>query len=539
MVCDTGSSITAPQGEQISHPYHGCRLSGEAERKIKNMEAKLPLAESLPSEESDFIIRPMPLLHEILFLMTVVSVQILAQAGLAQGIVLGNQIGISFHDKSIASIKWYPAAYSLTAGTFILIAGRLGDVYGHKTLLIIGFIWYSIFSIVAGISIYSHQGIFFDVCRALQGVGPAMLLPAALAILGSVYKPGKKKNIAFALFGSVAPAGFLLGAVFSGLIAELSWWPWAFWVLGIVCALLAVASYLLVPALDSSSQAEVVSQLTSHHSFDYLGSVTGVSGLLLINIAWNQAPSVGWQTPYVIVMLVLGLILVCLFFYHERTTRSPIVPVSQISLGSVLVLGCIAFGWASFGINIYYLWEFLTLMRHSSALEACAQITPSTIAGLFAAMLTGVLLNRHVRPSYILVIALTAFCVSGILVATMPVEQSYWLQSFFAVVIAPFGMDMSFPTATVILSNLVARKHQGIAASLVATVVQYSISIGLGIAGTVESQIRSDDMLLGYRGAWYTAVALSGCGILLAMGCVIADRQTQWSDGDIRQIESG
>jgi MFS family permease len=102
----------------------------------------------------------------------------------------------------------------------------------------------------------------------------------------------------------------------------------------------------------------------------------------------------------------------------------------------------------------------------------------------------------------------------------MPAQQIYWAQMFFAVIIMPFGMDMSFPAASVILSNHMGPQHQGLAMSLLNTVVNYSISIALGIAGTVESRVvdhtntSQEELLKGYRAGFYTAVALSCTGVL-------------------------
>lgn len=119
-------------------------------------------------------------------------------------------------------------------------------------------------------------------------------------------------------------------------------------------------------------------------------------------------------------------------------------------------------------------------------------------------------------------IALTAFTVGTILIATTPVEQSYWAQSFVCTIVIPWGMDMSFPAATLILSDAVAKEHQGIAASLVNTIVNYSISLALGFSGTVESHVNHggkspEDVLLGFRGAWYFAIGVSGFGLFLSL----------------------
>lgn len=148
--------------------------------------------------------------------------------------------------------------------------------------------------------------------------------------------------------------------------------------------------------------------------------------------------------------------------------------------------------------------------------------------GLAAALTTAYLLSR-IAPSWLMVISLTAFCVGSILLATAPVDQIYWAQTFVAALVTPWGMDMSFPAATIFLSNALPRKHQGAAASLVNTVVNYSISIALGMAGTIEVHVNGggttpEQLLKGYRSALYFGIGLSGLGILVAAAFVLSER---------------
>lgn len=132
--------------------------------------------------------KPESLLREAAFVGVICGAQLMTQAGLGQSIAPLHIIGDSFGTRNPGQLSWFAAAYSLTVGTFILIAGRLGDVYGHKKFFIIGFFWYALWSLLAGFSVYSNQ-IFFDCCRAFQGIGPALLLPNAIAILGRTYVP--------------------------------------------------------------------------------------------------------------------------------------------------------------------------------------------------------------------------------------------------------------------------------------------------------------------------------------------------------------
>jgi MFS family permease len=119
--------------------------------------------------------------------------QLMTQAGLGQVIAPLRVTEASFGvDKDAAQLSWLPAAYSLTVGTFILIAGRLGDLYGHKRLFVAGFFWFGLWSLLAGFAVYSGP-MLFECCTAFQGIGPAFLLPNGIAILGTTYEPGVGK----------------------------------------------------------------------------------------------------------------------------------------------------------------------------------------------------------------------------------------------------------------------------------------------------------------------------------------------------------
>jgi MFS family permease len=157
-------------------------------------------------------------------------------------------------------------------------------------------------------------------------------------------------------------------------------------------------------------------------------------------------------------------------------------------------------------------------LRGYSPLGSSAALAPGPVTGLIASMLAGFLLSRKVKPYIVLVISMWAFFVGSLLWALAPVEQTYWINSFIGVLIIPFGMDMSNPAASILLSNSMAKEHQGTAASLVVTTVNYSISLALGIAGSVElgARGRRGDLLDGYRGAQYLGLGLGGLGLLLS-----------------------
>jgi MFS family permease len=475
--------------------------------------------------------KPESNLHEIALIATICAAHFLTQAGLAQSIapmpIITKSLATSTH---VPSPSWYSAAYSLTVGTFILPSGRLGDIYGVKRLFVIGWLWFALSSLGAGFnppSAVGHQDgsskeIFFCFCRAMQGIGPALLMPNGLGILGRRYEDGNRKNMAFALFGASAPVGFVVGSVMSSLLAEKAHWSWAYWVQAVACAVTAMMSMAIVPHFPGiANQEDDTTKTPMWKQLDVPGSILGVSALILINVALNQAPLVSWSTPYTYFLLIIGLIILGFFFIIEFSTSltpHPLIPLATLSFDTCFVLACIACGWGSFGIWIFYLWDFLESLRDLSPLLASAQFAPAAISGLLAAVTTGFLLSKT-TPQVIMVLSMFAFFIGTTLIATAPVEQVYWAQAFFSIIVMPWGMDMSFPSATILLSSKVGPENQGVAMSLVNTVVNYSISVGLGLAGTVQSLADKDgtQTLKGFKSAWYFGMGLSGTGIVIAV----------------------
>ena len=465
------------------------------------------------------IAETLPLGKEILFVGVICCAQLTTQVGLGQCLSILHIIGNSYGLTNPGELSWLIAAYSLTVGTFILIAGRLGDVYGYKRMLMIGFAWFSLWSMIAGLAVYSNH-VLFNFARVFQGIGPAIILPNGLAILGATYAPGRRKAMVFSIFAATAPGGAVLGSAFAGLFS-LTWWPWTFWSFAIALACItAVGSYAIPDPPTKLSKPSTIREMVDE--LDLLGGLFGITALVLINFAWNQAGVVGWAKAYVYVCLIIGFLFVAGFFYIElRIARSPLIPFDALTSDVAFVLGCVACGWGCFGIWAYYFWQLLETLRGVSPLLGSAELSPAAISGAMASVTTGFLLGR-LKPAVVMTMALTAFTVGAILIATAPVDQTYWAQTFVCTIVTPWGMDMSFPAATLILSNSVSKKHQGIAASLVNTVVNYSISLSLGFAGTIESHVNRggknpDDILHGYRGALYMAIGLSSFGIFLSL----------------------
>lgn len=191
--------------------------------------------------------------------------------------VIGRDFGLSD-----AELPWLIAGYSLTVGTFILVFGRFGDVFGYKPLLLCGYAWMAVCSMVLGCSVYSNH-VLFTFARVLQGLGPAIMLPNGLAILGATYAPGKRKAMVFALFGACAPTGSVLGSAGAALFA-LAWWPWAYWAFAMVLAVVTGLGAMLIPSPPKKSEYEGISLREKIRDLDLAGAVTGVTALVLSSL---------------------------------------------------------------------------------------------------------------------------------------------------------------------------------------------------------------------------------------------------------------
>jgi MFS family permease len=349
--------------------------------------------------------------------------------------------------------------------------------------------------------------------------------------------------IGFACFGACAPMGATAGAVFSALLAELAWWPWCFWILSLVCFIVMGLAFVILPK-DDMQMSFSKGEHCERQKFDWWGTITGVPGLVLVNFALNQAPLVTWATPYIGTLLSIGMLFMVAFILVELyATDCPLIPIRGLGYEAIFALTCIGVGWASHGIWAYYLYLFLEHLRGHSALLTAAETSPVAITGVLFAFSTVWLIKRF-GVSYVMLIAMTFFMLGSLLLATMPLHQTYWAQTFVSILIMPGAMNLSYPAANILMSSALPKEKQGIAASLVSTMVNYSISCGLGFAGTVHRytlhhEAKKLDLhrhpapllemssqttairLVGLRAAYWFSVALGTFGMLVAFAFVV------------------
>lgn len=417
---------------------------------------------------------------------------------------------------------WFMGSFALTVGTFILISGRLGDLFGLKKMFLFGWFWAALWSLITGITYYTQSSVFYIVCRALQGIGFAFILPCGMGILGTVYPNGKRKNLAFGAVGASAPVGATIGCLMAAVVAQTWWWPWAYWLLCITCFIVGCISIYAIP--DPFKHHDI-SAGEAIRRFDTTGSLLGIAGLVLFNFVWNQGPVVGWRTPYVIALLVVGVLLLVAFFTYELLFAThPLLPRAIFNKRIGLVLFCMSFGWGSFGVWQYYYWHILLNLRNYTPILGAVSYIPLLVLGIVAALLVGTFITKR-RAPFIICGSMIGFMSGCIILSVAPVHQTYWRLTFGQMFLLTWGMDASFPAALLILSDYLPKEHQGMAGSLVNTVINYSVSLFLAVASAVEAERvrRNATPLEGYRAGLYFGIGVAGMAVAAAVVFILVE----------------
>jgi len=247
-----------------------------------------------------------------------------------------------------AATTWPASAFSLVLGSFLLPFGRLADIFGGFHVYLGGCAWYAAWSLIAG---FAQNELMLDICRALQGLGPAAYLPASLTLLGGMYRPGPRKNIVFSIYGAMAAFGFFVGIFFAGVAAEYATWRWYFFIGAMLTFITLVVGYFTCPNDYAEHKNNGV-------KMDWWGSLTTVVGLILLVFAItdsSHAPQ-GWRTPYIYVTLILAVISLGAAFYVEGwVAEQPLLPfdVFRIKCMRPFILGLL-FAYGTLGIFLLY-----------------------------------------------------------------------------------------------------------------------------------------------------------------------------------------
>ncbi|KAJ9624760.1 hypothetical protein H2203_004710 [Taxawa tesnikishii (nom. ined.)] len=408
---------------------------------------------------------------------------------------------------------WPASVFSLAMGAFLLPFGRLADMFGGPIVFNIGLAWFFVWSIIAG---FSQNYIMLIVCRALQGFGPAAFLPSGIMLLGSIYRPGPRKNLVFSLYGAFAPVGFFAGILFAGVSAQFTEWGWFFWIGSIILAIVAVVSYLCIP--NTRKNKEKTKEQGKVVKMDWYGTATVIPGLVLIIFALtdgSHAPQ-GWATPYIPVTFVIGWLFLGVFIYIEGwVAEQPLLPGDMFSVKGMKPLAlALFFEYGTFGIFLFYASFYIEQVIGASPLLTAAWFTPMCVGGLVLATIGGLIL--HLLPGRaLLLLSGTAFILCPLLFAILPLEFSYWAYIFPSMICATLGIDITYNVSNVFITTSMPKARQGLAGAFINSLLFLGIAFFLSFADLAVSETKERGQRASYKVVFWLATALSGSGLII------------------------
>jgi len=374
-----------------------------------------------------------------------------------------------------ANLQWIINAYTLVFGGFLLLGGRLGDLLGRKRLFLVGLVIFTFASLMNGLAQTEGMLIGF---RALQGLGAALISPAALSIISTTFQEGAERAKALGVWAAIAIGGSTVGLILGGFLTQVFSWPWIFFVnvpVGIVAFVLATR---LVPeSRDEHAPA----------SYDIAGAVTVTGGLMALVYAIVKAETAGWTSATTVGFFVLSALLLVSFVVIESRSAAPLVRLSIFKIRSLTTANITMFlamsaMFAMFFFNTLYIQRVLGY----GPLEAGVAFLPFT-AGIMvsAGIASGLAPRIGVRPVAAVGMLLTA--VGLVLLTQLPVHGSYLADVLPAMILTSLGMGAVFMPLTLVATTGLDNEDQGLASGLFNTSQQIGGALGLAILSTIAA----------------------------------------------------
>ncbi|HWX96098.1 MAG TPA: MFS transporter [Solirubrobacteraceae bacterium] len=377
---------------------------------------------------------------------------------------------------SQTDLSWVVNAYTLTFGGFLLLGGRLADLMGRRRMFIVGLLVFSAASLAGGLA---QSEPWLIAARAVQGLGGAIVSPAALSIITTTFADGEERNRAFGVWGAVAGAGGAAGVLLGGVLTSGLNWRWVLFVnvpIGLVCAFLA-------PRILLESRAE-----TKTRSFDLPGAVTVTAGLSLLVYALVDAVNAGWGSTATLAKIAGALVLLALFVAIEMRQRAPLMPLSIFRLRTLRGADTVAL---LIGMSLFSMFFFVSLymqqVLHYSALKAGLSYLPLAFGIILSAGAASAAVTRFgfkpVLLTGLLFVAGGLFWFSRV----PPTGGSFVADVLGPSLLAAVGLGLSFVPVTIAAVTGTRPHEAGLASGLVNTAQQVGGALGLAILATVAN----------------------------------------------------
>jgi EmrB/QacA subfamily drug resistance transporter len=383
---------------------------------------------------------------------------------------------------SEANLQWIVNAYALMFGGFLLLGGRAGDLMGRKRVFLVGIVVFTVASLLNGLSPTSE---FLIVFRGLQGLGAAMIAPAALSIITTTFTEGAERTKAMGVWAAIAVGGGAVGLVLGGILVEVLSWPWIFFVNVPVGIAVFVASLRFVP--ESRDEH-------AHKSFDIAGAITVTAGLVALVYGIVKAQEKGWGSTHTIGFGLLSAALLTAFVLMERRSTEPLVRLSifrvrTIRAANVVMLFVASGIFAMFFFNTLYIQRVLGF----SPIQAGIAFLPFT-----AGIIIGAGLAQRLVPKLgareVPIIGM-AMAIAGLLLyLRLEPGGSYVSDLLPGMILVSIGMGLTFVPVTLIATSGIPHDDAGLASGLFNTSQQVGGALGLAILSTLAASATTNSL---------------------------------------------
>ena len=413
--------------------------------------------------------------------------------------------GLHFSEQNL---PWVVNAYVIAFGGFLLLGGRAADLLGRRRVFMAGLLVVAVASLLAGFA--ANQGELIA-ARAAQGLGAAIISPAALSIVTNLFRDGAERNKALGAWGAVAGSAGAAGVLLGGILTDGLGWQWVLWV-NVPVSLIALA---LTPGLIPESRSE---SETRH--FDAAGAVTVTAGLSLLAYAVLDASSAGWGSTKIVSLLASSVILIGVFIAIELRSKAPLIPFRIFrsrTLTGANVVGILL------GASLFSMFFFISLYMQQvlgySPIHAGLSYLPLAVTIIIAAGFGGQLVTRFgFKP---ILAAGMGFVAVGLLwFSKVSVGGGFLTDILGPSLLAAIGLGFGFVTSTIAAVSGVDGREQGIASGLINTSQQIGGALGLAVLSTIATTQTHDVMASG--GSSLTKALTDGFQSAFLAGAIIA-----------------
>src|SRR3954447_10384292 len=408
---------------------------------------------------------------------------------------------------SETGLQWVITAYAIVFGGFLLLGGRLGDLYGRRRMFIAGLLLFAGGSALAALAWSSASLIAF---RGLQGLGGALFAPAGLSLLMTTFSEARERNLAIGVWGAASGSGGASGVLLGGVLTSYLNWPWIF----LVNVPVGIAVAALAPRFIEEGK-----RLRTTRHFDVGGAISITASLMIFVYALTYATQHAWTAPVTIGLLALAATLLVAFVSFERRAASPLMPLSifgvrTLAAGNVITVALASVAFSSFFLLALYLQQVEGYSAGQAGLAFTAIALPiATLSNVVGPLV------RRVGPRPVLVLGLLLIVVSQGLLIRLPDHSSYVVDLLPAFLLMGVGMSLSWVSVTIASLAGVSPADAGIASGISNTARQVGGAVGLAVVSTIAASyggVDAADVTHGFRIAFDVLFVLSLAAVVVA-----------------------